>query len=416
MAEAKYLIVGSSHAGLEALHAIRAHDPDGSLVMATRDPHLPYSPTILPYVVSGRSAPAKVRLRDEAYFEQMNATYAHSAELTKLDAKNKRAVFADGREWTYQKLLLATGAAPAIPPVKGLDKVQFHVLRTLDDALGLRKAMGSAKKAVVLGGGLIGTHGAENLAEAGLKVTMIEAQGQVLPGYFDKDGAGIIEKAFTQHGIDLVLGHSAAEVKPGVLVLDDGREFPFDLLLVGTGVRPSTGFLKDSGVSINRGILVDEAMRTDAPDVWAAGDCAEASLFQGDGKGISGILPMAVEQGRIAGMGMAGDRAAKPFPGSVSINTYSFYGQQAISVGAGIASPTPQGAENIVNADPSKNQYRRIVMKDGRLMGAVGINIPLDPGILWQLILRKVDLSPMKDAFLADPLTVGRSLMSRMWR
>ena len=416
MAQMKYLIVGSSHAGLEALHAIRACDPEGSLVMATRDSHLPYSPTILPYVVSGRSKPEKIKLRGEDYFKSLKAEFAKGAELAKLDTKKKLATFADGRSWTYEKLLLATGAAPVLPPVKGLDKVKCHVLRTMDDALGLRNAMGSAKTAVVLGAGLIGTHGAENLAEAGLKVTVIEMQGQVLPGYFDRDGAAIIERAFTKHGITLIFGHGAAEVKPGRVILDDGREIAFDLLLVGTGVRPETSYLKGSGVEVNRGILVDEAMRTSAADVWAAGDCAEAKLFQGDGKGVAGILPVAVEQGRIAGMGMAGDRSLKPFPGSVPINTYTFYGQQAISVGSGIAGAVPEGAENIVTADPARNSYRRIVLKDGRLMGVAGINVSLDPGILWQLILRKVDLAPVREAFLADPLATGRSLMSRMWR
>jgi phenylglyoxylate dehydrogenase epsilon subunit len=416
MAETKYLIVGSSHAGLEALHAIRAYDAEGSLVMATRDSHLPYSPTILPYVVSGRSSPEKIKLRDEAYFKNLKVEFAREAQLAKLDVKKKLATFADGRAWSYEKLLLATGAKPIVPPIKGLDQVSYHVMRSMDDALGLRQAMGKAKTAVVLGAGLIGTHGAENLAEAGLKVTVIEMQGQVLPGYFDQDGAAIIERAFTKHGIELIFGHGAAEVKPGAVILDDGREIPFDLLLVGTGVRPETGFLAGSGVEVNRGILVDEAMRASAADVWAAGDCAEAKLFQAEGKGVAGILPMAVEQGRIAGMGMAGDRAAKAFLGSVSINTYTFYGQQAISVGAGIAGPAPEGAENLITSDPAKNVYRRIVLKDGRLMGAVGINVALDPGILWQLILRKVDLTPVREAFLADPLATGRSIMSRMWR
>jgi phenylglyoxylate dehydrogenase epsilon subunit len=386
------------------------------MALLTRDGHLPYSPTILPYIVSGRSRPEKVALRSDDYFSRHDVEFVRKAELVSLDTKRKTATFSDGKCRIYEKLLLATGASPVIPPIKGLADVQFYVLRTLDDALALKQAICRGKRAVVLGAGLIGTHGAENLAEAGLKVKLVETQGQILPGYFDRDAAAIIEKVFTQHGIELVLGCGAREVRPGAVILDDGRELPFDLLMVGAGVRPSLGYLKDSGVKFGRGIHVDESMRTSAPDVWAAGDCAEAALFHAEGRGIAGILSMAVEQGRIAGMGMADDRAAKPFPGALSINTYTFYGQQAISVGSGVAGPAPEGSENIVTADPARNIYRRIVLKDGRLIGAAGINVPLDPGILWQMIVRKTDLAPIKASFLEDPLSSGRSLMSRVWR
>lgn len=416
MAETKYLIVGSSHAGLQALQAIRACDADGRAVMATRESHLPYSPTILPYVVSGRAKPDRVRLRDEGFFRDLDVDFVRGARLAGLDTGRKRAVFADGRSWAYEKLLLATGASPVVPPVRGLDTVAFHVLRSMDDALRLRQDIAAARTAVVLGGGLVGTHAAENLAEAGLKVTLVEMRDQLLPGYFDHAAAAIIEDAFTRHGIELIFGRGAAAVKPGVVILDDSREIAFDLLLVAAGVRPDLDYLEGSGIAAGRGILVDEAMRTSAPDVWAAGDCAEARLFQTDGKGIAGILPVAVEQGRIAGMGMAGDRAAKPFPGFVPLNTYTFYGQQAISVGAGVAGPTPAGAEDMVVTDSATNGYRRIVLKDGRLMGVAAINVSLDPGILWQLILRRTDLTAVRDAFLADPLTTGQFLMSREWR
>jgi phenylglyoxylate dehydrogenase epsilon subunit len=355
-------------------------------------------------------------LRSDDYFQKHDVEFTRGAELVSLDTKRKTATLSDGTSRTYEKLLLATGASPVIPLIKGLDQVRFHVLRTMDDALELRQAIGNAKRAVVLGAGLIGTHGAENLAKAGLKVTLIETQGQILPGYFDRDAAAIIENVFMRYGIELILGCGAREVRPGAVVLDDGRDLPFDLLMIGTGVRPALGYLKDSDIKIGRGILVDESMRTSAPDVWAAGDCAEVALFQTEGNGIAGILPMAVEQGRIAGMGMAGDRSGKPFPGAVSINTYTFYGQQAISVGSGIAGPAPDGAENIVAADPMRNIYRRIVLKNGRLVGIAGINVPLDPGILWQMIVRRIDLTPIKASFLEDPLSTGRSLMSRRWR
>lgn len=416
MGETNYLVVGSSHAALEAVHAIRMIDAKGSVALVTRDAHMPYSPTVLPYVVSGRSKPERVALRDEAYFKTMNVDFVRGAKLVGLDAKARTARFEGQPARKFDRLLLATGAQPIIPPIKGLDKVPFHVLRSLDDALGLRKAMGQAKRAVVLGAGLIGMHAAENLVEAGLAISIVEMQGQVLPGYFDAKASGLIEKAFAAHKVTLKLGRKAQEIKPGAVVLDDGSELPFDLLLVSTGVKPELGYLEGSGVATERGILVDARMNTNVEGIFAAGDVAQAKLFQAEGTGVAGILPAAVEQGRIAGMAMAGDRALKPYPGHVSLNTYTFFGQQAISVGAGVAGPVPAGAETIERADVAKNAYLRLALKDNRLLGAVGINVSLDPGILWQLILRKVDLAPVMDRFQADPLAVGRVLMSRLWR
>lgn len=412
MQSCTHLIVGASHAGLTALSAIRMNEPDAAIVMATREDHLPYSPTVLPYVVSGRSDPAKVALRSEAFFDENKVSYLRKAALLALDTGANTAHFSDGRSVRYEKLLLATGASPNIPPIPGLKDVPFHVLRTMDDALGLKKAMVKGKRALVLGAGLIGTHAAENMAEAGMKVTIVEARGQVLPGYFDHQASAIIETAFKSHGIELVFGRAVKEIKPGQALLENGDAIAFDLLLVATGVRPDLSYLQGSGVKSDGGILVDELQHTNLSNIWAAGDCAQAKLFQTQGTGIAGILPIAVEQGRIAGQAMTGDGGVKEFPGSVSLNTYTFFGQQAISVGAGEA---PE-SETSLCVDEDQNTYLKIVMKDGRLMGAAAVNQALDPGILWQLVLRRTDLSEVREAFLADPKATARMLMSRQWR
>jgi len=408
-----YLIVGASHAGLAALDAIRMFDADSPLIMASRESHLPYSPTVLPYVVSGRSIPEKVRLRSQDYFNDKKVDFRRNAPLRSLDTEKKVAHFGDGTSIRFEHLLLATGASPNLPPIPGLQDVPFQVLRTMDDALALKSAMTGAKRALVLGGGLIGTHATENLAEAGLQVTLVEAKGQLLPGYFDAAASGLIAKAFLAHGIDLVFGQAVGRIEPGVAVLESGGEIPFDLLLVAAGVSPDLSYLERSGIKSARGILVDPLQRTSRPNIWAAGDCAESSLFQTGGTGVAGILPVAVEQGRIAGRSMAGDGAVKPFPGAVSLNTYTFFGQQAISVGR---CADDAGCESHVRQDEEQGSYLRLDLKDGRLMGAAAVNVALDPGILWQLILRRTDLGLVKQRFLADPKSIGRLVMAREWK
>ncbi len=415
MPEAKYLIVGSSHAGLEALNAIRLHDPDGSVAVLTRDDRLPYSPTILPYVVSGRSEPAKVVLRDDAYFAGANARFVPGAPVAAVAAGKRTVTLADGAEWSFEKLLLATGARPALPPVAGLDGVRYHVLRSMADALALREALGQVKSAVVMGAGLVGMHAAENLLKAGARVTVVERAPQVLPGYFDAQAAAMIEAVFTAKGATMLLGRSAASVAPNGdgcrMTLADGSEIEAELLLVAAGVVPETGYLAGSGVATDRGVLVDDVMRTSAEGVWAAGDVAQGRDFYSADKVVAGILPVAVEQGRIAGMDMAGDPAAKPFPGAVPLNTYAFFGSHAISVGRAAAP-----AEGLEEHKAVNGSYLRILLKDDRLWGIAGINSAFDAGIMWQLILRRVDLAPVKEAFLANPRDVGRALMSKLWR
>jgi phenylglyoxylate dehydrogenase epsilon subunit len=413
MQETQYLIVGASHAALSALQAIRMQDAEGSITMVTRDDALPYSPTVLPYVVSGRSAPERVALKDGAWFEQNKVGFIRGAAVTALDAAARRAKLSSGEEIALQKLLLATGAAPILPPIPGLKDVPFHVLRTLADAIGLHQALPQTKRAVVLGAGLVGMHAAENLAKAGAQVTVVEMQPRVLAGYFDAEASSIIEAAFAAKGVQLMLGAKVSRCEAAEqgarVTTDGGAALDADLLLVAAGVAPVTDYLAGSGVAVDRGVLVDDSMRASVDGIWAAGDVAQARGFYSGEKTLNGILPSAVEQGRIADMAMAGGPALKPWPGGVPLNTYTFFGQQAVSVGS-------QEAGEVVRKEADAKHYLKIVMQDNRLTGIFGINVPFDPGVMWELILRRIDLAPVREAFIADPQKTARTIMSRTWR
>jgi phenylglyoxylate dehydrogenase epsilon subunit len=414
--QSKYVIVGSSHAALEAATAIRLIDGDGTLSLLTRDARLPYSPTILPYVVSGRSEPDNVVLRDEAHFRANAIDFVANATVVALDPAQQCLSLASGTTWHYDKLLLATGAAPALPPVSGLSDVPYHVLRSMQDALDLRDAVQRAQSAIVLGAGLIGMHAAENMAKAGIEVGVVEMQPHALSGYFEPRASAIIERTFARNGVRMLMDRTLHRVERSgskcLATLSDGTTLVADLLLVCTGVKPNIDFLAGSGIETDTGILVDDRMRASAPNVWAAGDVAQARGFWG-GKVVNGILPNAVEQGRIAGLDMADDAEVRPFPGAVPLNTYSFFGQQAISVGRGHSDDGSVVAER---GDDAAGTYCRIVLKDDRLVGIATINDFIDAGIMWQLILRGADLSAVKDKFIADPMLTGRQLMSQLWR
>ena len=419
MPNSKYLVVGSSHAALEAVQAIRMHDAEGSLTLLTRDTHLPYSPTVLPYVVAGRSAPETIALRDEVYFAKNRVDFVRGKALKSLHVERNAVELDDGGTLGYDKLLLATGASPAIPSIEGIATVPYHVLRTLDDAVRLHAAMKPAKQAVVLGAGLVGLHAAENLVKAGVPVTIVEMAKQLTDGYFDATAARLIEKAFTDNGAKIMTSSRVVKLAPSAvgvaLTLESGTTLQADLLLVATGVRANIGFLNGSGTAIahDKGIIVDDAMRTSVANVWAAGDCAQARGFFGGAKVMNAILPDAAEQGRIAGQAMAGDPGVRRYPGGIAQNTYHFFGRHAISVGS---SAVPEGGEELTRFDGQGGRYLRAIFLDGRLRGIYGVNEFFDAGVMCQLILRDIDLSPVKERFFAEPMRVGREIMSRTWR
>ncbi len=417
MEQTHYLIAGASHAALAAMHAIRLVDADGSLTVIGRDRELPYSPTLLPYVVSGRTDPQRAFLRDHEYFTRARATYRCGHALVRIDPANRVAELDDGSRLRFDKLLLATGARPVIPPIPGLDAVPYHVLRTLEDALRLRAQLPQTRRAIVLGAGLVGMHAAENLSKGGARVTIVEQQQQVLPGYFDAQAARIIARAFERADVTIRTGARALAIEAAAggvtLRLADGSAVSGDLLLISAGVTPVIDFLADTPIQCDRGVVVDATMQTSVERIWAAGDVAQAASFYGSHPVLNGILPNAVEQGRIAGMAMAGDRALEGFRGAVPLNTYSYYGQHAVSVGSGAA---PPGAEVVESSDAESARYLKIILDEGRLHGIFAINTPIDPGVMWQMVRRRLDLSAVRDRFLAQPRTMGRLLMSSLLR
>ena len=198
MSQSKYLIVGSSHAGLSALEAIRIHDTEGSITLVSQEKHLPYSPTILPYVVSGKVDAGQVYLWDKTSLGRYKVIFKQGAKVVGVNPDSRSVSLESGESLEYENLLLATGAEPALPPITGLQETPFHVLRTMEDAEHMCKAAKKAGSAIVLGAGLIGMHAAENLAKRGLQVTVVEMLPQVLPGYFDDQAAGLIQKIFAE--------------------------------------------------------------------------------------------------------------------------------------------------------------------------------------------------------------------------
>ena len=212
------------------------------------------------------------------------------------------------------------------------------MLRTLADAVALREALPQVKRAIVLGGGLIGMHAAENLAKGGVEVSVVEMQPHVLAGYFDAEASAMIEQRFTANGVRLLHGRQrgsrrARRARAAAPRSPTAPNIDADLLLVATGVAPVTDFLAGSGVETERGVLVDEHMRTNVANIWAAGDVAQARGFLAATGSSTASCPTPSTRGASPAWRWPRTRGARVYAGGVPLNTYSFFGQQAVSVG-----------------------------------------------------------------------------------
>ncbi len=211
------------------------------------------------------------------------------------------------------------------------------------------------------------------------------------------------------------------------VTVKDGTVFETDMVVVGTGVKSRMNFFTTPEVELGEGILVDNMMRTSVKNVWAAGDVAQATDFFSQKKELNPILPDAFEQGKIAGLGMAGDstvilafeeiggQVALSYPGGVSMNTFNFYGNRSFALGLSLVEEK-DGYEIIKKIVPSECVYQKLVFQDDVLVGAIGINVTMDPGVMMNLIRRGIHMGKAKAEFIAKPLDMSRRLMWNNWR
>ena len=391
--------------------------------MVTMEDLLPYSPTVLPYIISGKVSVSKINLRDAEYFKAQRIDFVKGKAVTRVDPETREAIQSDGSRILYEKLLIATGAEPTVPRVENLDHVPFLKLRTMADALRHLDVIPRARSAIVAGTGLVGMHAAENFVHRGMHVDVIRARARknprILPNYFDEECSGMIQEVFESYGVNFYITDHVIRVtyQEGefTATLSSGKTLRAGMLLVCTGIRPRMEFLSNSSVKIDEGILVDRKMRTSVDQIWAAGDVAQAEDFFGPSKILNAILPDAVLQGKIAGADMSGGRLDSDYVGGISMNTFNFFGNRAFSIGV---NDSENGEKYRIEKAvlPSGNVYQKMVFQGNVLVGMTAINSNLDPGIIMNLIRGRVDLEEGCPEFVGNPFNVSRRLMWKLWR
>ena len=321
----KVLVLGGVAAGTKVAAKLKREDRSCEVTILTKGRDISYAGCGLPYYVGDVihekselivNTPEKfAALTGAAVRTETEAVAVHTDRHT-VEAKDLRT--GEVSEYGYDKLVIATGASPFVPPVQGLDLKNVFVMRTPDDAIGLREAVesGEIKRAVVAGGGFIGLEVAENLAAKGVKTTVIDFAPHVLPNFLDPELSEYVENRMADEGIMPVTGVSleGAEGSGKVeKVLTSKRGYKADALVLAIGIRPNTGFLEGSGIEMFKGtILTDRYMRTNVPDVYAAGDCAMVTNRQTGKPAWSPMGSTANITGRLLASGIAGKKIAYP--------------------------------------------------------------------------------------------------------
>jgi NAD(P)H-nitrite reductase large subunit len=309
--------------------------------------------------------------------------------------------------------LIATGGKPIKLPMKGLDEVGYVNFIKYDDAKALDELAVPGKTAMVIGGGFIGLKAAEALIKRGVRVELVEKADWVLSTMLDKEGASLVQAELAANGVSVrtgVVGESAVRNGDGAIsvALSDGTGLVCDFIVVAVGVLPNTEVVKGTDIEVDRGILVDETMATSVPGVYAAGDVAQALDAATGQRRVSAILPNASIQGKTAGKSMAGE--AVTYAGAVPFNAVGVFGISTISMGSSNASG--EGDEVFTAAD--SGSYRRIVVRDGKVLGALFVNELERAGIVQGLIRLKADISDRKDALIKGSLSLLRAWPSEL--
>ncbi len=393
----RYVVIGNGVAGVTAAQAIAQSQPDADLHVYAAEPYPYYRRPQLPDYIAGLVTEADITYRPPQWYAERGIQVHLNSPVVELDVAARRLRLADGAAVPYDRLLLATGGVAWKPPVPGNDLEGVFTLRTLDDARAIRDRARESRRAVVVGGGLLGLETARALRALGLEVTVLEVAPHLMPRQLDREGAAVLETLLRGMGIRTETGAVTEAILgdgPGRVVrLKDGREFPADLVVFSAGIRCEVTLARGAGLAVNRGVVVDEHLQTSAPDVYAAGDVAEANGV------VYGIVPAAIDQARVAAANLVAPGSAV-YRGTLPATTLKVVGAELTSIGECVVE-----ADDLVQlrrADLQRGRYRKLALREGRIVGAILLNEREHTAPIRQLMDRGADVSAYVDLLMEE--------------
>lgn len=393
----RYVIIGGGVAGTTAAQNLRRLDPSAAVTLFAHEPHpYYYRPKLWEYL-AGTLDPSALYYRAADWYAGQNIDLRVNTAVSGIQPGPHTLALATGEDFSYDRLLLATGSNCFIPNIPGAKLPGVFVLRTLQDAAALRDQAARSRRAVVVGGGLLGLEAANALRALNLDVTVIEIMPRLLPRQLDREGARFLQTRLESTGLEFITGARTAAVTGEAAAtgirLEDGREVPGELILFSAGVVPRVELARGAGIKVEKGIPVDPSMRTNTADIFAAGDAAE---FEGRVYGL--VLP-AIEQARVAAHAMAGAEH-RAYPGSIPSATLRLLGMDLTSFGEATAEDAALTIRRVTDA--GAECYKKVVIRDGVVVGAIILNETETVPLFKQLIASKRNVSQVVDRLLDE--------------
>jgi nitrite reductase (NADH) large subunit len=342
------------------------------------EPRLAYNRVLLSSVLAGETASHDIELRPAAWWRDRGVTLKYGCVATEIDVGRRELKIAGDESIAFSRLVLATGSTPLRLNLPGADLAGVHTFRDTRDVDLLLALAARKRPVVVVGGGLLGLEAAYGLAKAGTPVTLLHLTDRLMERQLDAPAAALLKSLVARKGIEVLLNASTARIHGETCVegveLTDGRLIEADAVIFAAGIRPNTGLARDAGIAVGRGVMVDDHLQTSADNIYALGECAEH-------RGICyGLVEPAYDQARVLAQHLAGKTAA--YQGSVVATNLKVSGVSVFSAGDFTGT---EGSEAILLSDVRRGTYKKLVITDGRLTGAVLIGDTADA--LWYLDL-----------------------------
>jgi nitrite reductase (NADH) large subunit len=402
------IVIGNGMAGCRAVEEILARDAGAfRITIFGAEPRVNYNRIMLSPLLAGEKSFEDIIINGHDWYDENGIELVAGDPVASIDRAAKTVTAASGRVEHYDKLLIATGSDPFIIPVPGHKLPGVITFRDMDDVSAMLEAANRGGDAVVIGGGLLGLEAAHGLSLRGMKVTVIHLMPTLMERQLDEAAGWLLKDALEKRGQQILTGADTAEIygkdKVEGIRLKDGRDIPASIVVMAVGIRPATALAKSAGLAVGRGIQVDDDMITSDADVLAVGECVEH-----DGN-VYGLVAPLWEMCRSLADGLVGE--PKPYRGSVTSTKLKVAGLDVFSAGDFSGG---EGCEDIVLRDATRGVYKRVIVKDDRVVGAVLYGDTADGNWYFDLLKKEEDVSGIRDALIfGQAFAAGGSAFGR---
>jgi NAD(P)H-nitrite reductase large subunit len=398
----QYVIIGNGVAGTHAAESIRRLDPQGVITLIAAEKDAPYCRPMISMLLEGSAGAHQLPIRGPDFYDTFKIDALGGDRVRAIDVAARAVTTAAGRRFSFDRLLIASGADPRPIKARGLHLENLFFMRTAAHVRAMLRVLPACRRALVLGGGLVGFKAAYALLRRGLAVTLLIRSGHPLSMQVDREAGAMILAALKKKGLMVRVQAEVTAFEGGATVtraqLSDGSEIPCDLVVIGKGVLPALDFVPREAIAVDLGVVVDQHLETSAAGIFAAGDAAEAYDIARKTRWVNAIWPEAVAQGRVAGMNMAG--RPTPYKGSLGRNVIRIFDLDVMT--GGLVNPPPDARYTVLqHHDRRRQRYRKLVFRYDRLVGMVLVNAIEQGGVLLSLIQGEIPLRVRREALMA---------------